>query len=116
MVAVARRCVEVTQEILEIAKRNPTAVQPAGQAANIQLPGTGNASGESTAVATPNAGMGANLWDGMAFPGFDNAGGLDFLIDSNLMEGLAPFSSMSGLEGNLDFMDFNSVLGGGSFM
>ena len=116
MVAVARRCVEVTQEILEIAKRNRASSQPPGNPGTLQLPGTANASGETSAVATPTPGINTAMWDGMSFPGFDTEGGLDFLIDSNLMDGLAPFSNMNGLDGNLDFMDFNSVLGVGSFM
>ena len=116
MVAVARRCVEVTQEILEIAKKNRASSQPPGNPAIAQMPGTATASGESTAAPTPTPGFNAALWDNSSFPGFDADGGLDFLIDSNLMEGLAPFSNMNGLEGNLDFMDFNSVLGAGPFV
>jgi hypothetical protein len=109
MVAVARRCVEVTQEILDIAKRPPPA-QNHVQPKNTELTEI-QGSAASSAVVTPGIG-GLGLWDGTSFPGFDE--GLDFLIDSNLMEGLGGFSGMgAGGDGRFDFMDFNSVLGGG---
>lgn len=99
MIAVARRCVEVTQEVLDIARRNSTAAvteRPPQAADPFANPGL----------------MGA--WDATAFPDFANEG-LDFLIDSNLMDGLGPFSAMNGMDGSLDFMDFTSVLGASSW-
>jgi hypothetical protein len=99
MVAVARRCVEVTQEVLDIAKRPPP---PAASEAL-----TASGSINSSAFVTTGAN---NTWDGTSFPEFDQ--GLDFLIDNNLMDGLGSFSGLGAVDGRFDFMDFNSVLGG----
>jgi hypothetical protein len=105
MVTVARRCVEVTQEVLEIAKRSPpqTAMTHSNNPVTID-----RIANQVATFGSTNTGF-----DGFSFPGFESDG-LDFLVDPNLMEGLAPFPGIGG-EGSLDFLDFNSVLASGPF-
>ena len=113
MVAVARRCVEVTQEVLDIAKRNPAGSTMAAGASSSALNSGGNTPLPAAGAMGPPAIGTTNPWDNISFAGFENDS-LDFLIDSNLMQDFAPgFTSIGGGDGGLDFMDFNGVLGGG---
>jgi hypothetical protein len=100
MVTVARRCVEVTQEVLEIAKRSPLQSAIQSTTSSTSIDGITNPNTTSKAVSTG--------FDGFDFPGFEDDG-LGFLIDPNLMEGLVPYPGIGG-NGSLDFMDFNGVL------
>ncbi|KIW02725.1 uncharacterized protein PV09_06159 [Verruconis gallopava] len=104
MVAVARRCAEVTQEVLDIAKRSSPQGAP-------QQPYVASTPSSSTDAAAAQTALANASFESSDFPGFD-FDNLDFLVDPNLMDGLAPYAA-TGMDGSLDFMDFNSVLNSG---
>lgn len=97
MVTVAKRCAEIVQEVLDIAKKStqaPESREGLQDAQNQQAGDTGLMS-ESDLLAEFELSK-EDLYAS--------------LVDSNLMDGFAPFDS-----GFLDFPDFNSVLGSGPF-
>lgn len=105
MVTVARRCAEVTQEVLDIAKKPPQQAAPQSSSTR----------GNMEAPVVAASGMRVNL-DHFHFEEFgdDSTGGLDFLVGPNLMDGFAPFPT-TGEDGFLEYQDFNSVLSSGPF-
>jgi hypothetical protein len=103
MVGVARRCAEITNEVLEIAKKSTdetnTQPKPTDQSQSFNTP-------------APLTGFTTQGQAGLDFDGLDLSKENLFasLVDANIMDGFAEFDS-----GYFDMPDFNSVLSSGPF-
>jgi hypothetical protein len=97
MVTVARRCAEIVQEVLDIAKKATQAPEP-GEG----LQGPQNHPAGETELQSES--------DLLAEFELSKEDLYASLVDSNLMDGFAPFDN-----GFFDIPDFNSVLGSGPF-
>jgi hypothetical protein len=95
MVTVARRCAEITQEVLDIAKKP----QPPEPRDSLQ--------GLPNLVGDPDMPSENHL---LAEYDLSKEDLYASLVDSNLMDGFAPFEN-----GFFDILDFNSVLGSGPY-
>lgn len=97
MVTVARRCAEIVQEVLDIAKKAAQATDPVERWQGPQ----------SHAAGEPGLQSENDIFAEFELSKEDLYASL---VDSNLMDGFAPFEN-----GFFDAPDFNSVLGSGPF-